>query len=99
MTHFQTISSNLIVLRKALGADVGQMMAKGGRNLSALRFQGSDTRNIPSASGNTPGVFESRLIQTIGGRIIDFGSLGQAKTLVTRKDMQSGIDEQSTIHA
>lgn len=95
-----TISSNLIVLRKALGADVSQMVAKGEKTLSTLRFQRPDAR--PTATGNIPGGFESYLIQTIGGHAIgDFGSLGQveAETPVCCKEIQTEIEAQTTVHA
>jgi len=74
-----TISSNLIVLRKALGADAGEMMARKPRDLSTLRCrphrpnlkgcgepQVNDTFN-----GSIPGGFGVQLIQTIGGHTID----------------------------
>jgi len=72
-----TISSNLIVLRKALGADAGEMMAKKPQDLSTLRF----SRRRPQAGGESqvndnldtsiPGGFGSQLVQPIGGHTID----------------------------
>jgi len=75
-----TISSNLIVLRKALGADAGEMMARKPQDLSTLRFR---RRRRPQAGGepqvndkldaSIPGGFEAELIQTFGGNTIDVG--------------------------
>jgi len=77
---FCTVSTNLIVLRKALGADAGHMMAKGPQDLSALRFRPRRLRGGAQAAdtmsdGSIPGVFEAHLIQTIGGRTVDIGTM------------------------
>jgi len=66
-----TISSNLIVLRKVLGADVGQMLAKGNQDLSTLRFHRPSKGQANTNSDSMPGGFESHLIRTIGGHTID----------------------------
>jgi len=73
-----TISSNLIVLRKALGADAGEMMNKKPEDLSALRFCPRRRGDEPQASetrvdASIPGGFGAHLIQTIGGHTIDIG--------------------------
>jgi len=75
-----TISSNLIVLRKALGADIGDMLAKKPQELSTLRFHPRRTRDGEHQTSefldtSIPGGFGAHLIQTIGGRIIDIGPL------------------------
>jgi hypothetical protein len=63
----------LIVLRKALGADVGEAMAKKSEELSALRFRPQD----PATSGASAlaGRFRTQLIQTIGGPTVDIALL------------------------
>jgi len=77
-----TISSNLIVLRKALGADAGQMLANAPQELSPLGFRRRRRHGEPQPSetedGSIPGGFGSHLVQTIGGhtnQVIDLHTL------------------------
>jgi len=73
-----TIATNLIVLRKALGGDAGEMMARK-QDLSTLaRFRprrphtGLKTQdNDPAFDASIPGGFSRHLIQTIGGHTIE----------------------------
>jgi len=92
-----TISSSLIVLRKALGADVGQMLAKKNSDLSALHFHRPSMLQAKTNGDSIPGGFESHLIQTIGGHITDIGPLGQAETLAPRKEIQNEIEAQTVM--
>jgi len=68
-----TISSNLIVLRKALGADVGQMLAKENQDLATLRFHRPSRSQMNTNDDSVLGGFEAQLIRTIGGHTIDIG--------------------------
>jgi len=72
-----TISSNLIILRKALGADAGEMMAKKSQDLSVLRFRPRRPHGEPKVNGtpdaSIPGESGYQTIQTIGGHTIDIG--------------------------
>jgi len=68
-----TISSNLIVLRKALGADVGQMLANENQEISAMRFHRPSRPQMNTNDDSIPSGFEAQLIRTIGGHTIDFG--------------------------
>jgi len=79
-----TLSSNLIVLRKALGADVSQVLTKEKQDLSAPRFHRQEVR---STTGSVPGGFGSHLIETIGGHIIDLGPFDVAETLVSPEEL------------
>lgn len=63
----QTIATNLIILRKALGADVmGIIQDHQTTELSKPRFGPPDLSDI-----SIPGGFESHLIRTIGGQVVD----------------------------
>jgi len=64
-----TLAANLIILRKALGADVAEMVAKSER-LSTIHFQ-LPSRHAELMTGTIPGGFESHLITVIGGRFDD----------------------------
>jgi len=90
-----TISSNLIVLRKALGADAGQMLAgKTPQDLSALRFQPRRRRGEPQATethdGSIPGGFGAHLIRTIGGHTVDIGPLDDYNSERPSTEIQNG---------
>jgi len=78
-----TISSNLIVLRKALGADVSQALSKEPEELSTPRFR---TQHMLPRTSSIPGGFESHLIRSIGGRFADTESLGVREIFVTPKE-------------
>ena len=85
----QTISSNLIVLRKALGADIGRELAREGqRDLSTPRFRRGDPR-YTADMGSIPGGFASHLLKTIGGRVVDLGPFDVADTLVAGRELRS----------
>ena len=72
----QTISSNLIVLRKALGEDVGEVMARGRDDLSTLHFKRGDRqRQATTNDGSIAGGFDAFLIQTVGGHTTDIGPI------------------------
>jgi hypothetical protein len=63
----QTLASDLIILRKALGADVTQMVATPER-LSTIRFQSRHAQlPVMAEGGSIPGGFESHLIEVVGG--------------------------------
>jgi len=90
-----TISSNLIVLRKALGADAGRMLAgKAPQDLSTLRFRSRGRRGEPQASetgdGSIPGVFGAHLIRTIGGHTVDIGPLDDYNSERPSTEIQNG---------
>jgi len=92
--YSQTISSSLIVLRKALGADIGHELAKKAQNdLSAPRFRRGDCL---STAGSIPGGLASHLIQTIGGHVIDLGPFEVADTLVPGKELPVRSERVST---
>ena len=69
----QTLASDLIILRKALGADVTQMVqVTKTERLSTIHFRPQSTQLPTSAvteAGSIPGGFESHLLEVVGGRI------------------------------
>jgi hypothetical protein len=81
---FKTISTNLIVLRKAFGADIDGDLAKNHqKGLSLPRFR--RRRSVSTPESHPEEGMASRLIRTLGGRIIDLGSFAHADTLVPGK--------------
>ena len=63
----QTLSSNFIVLRKALGADVTSMVATK-EQLTTLHFQSRYTQPSSTKNESTPEVFQSQVLTADGGR-------------------------------
>jgi hypothetical protein len=92
----QTISSNLIVLRQALGIDINQSLSKERHehDLSEVRFHPQD---MVSTSANTPGRFESHLIQSIGGRAVDSSIVSVTRTLVVKTEVRDGREAQAQL--
>lgn len=81
---YQVISTNLIVLRKALGIDASKVFIKEREEISTVRFRpGEEVTGL----GNMSEELGSQLIRTIGGRIMDIGPFDVGRTLVD--DVQS----------
>jgi len=92
-----TISSNLIVLRKALGVDVSQAIGRGQPNLSALRFHRPAAQTTVTAVGSDPEGFEAQLIQSNGGHEVDIGPFNIPLTPVALKKSPKGTEESSSL--